>query len=154
MWVGEAEVADVEAVFAIDRQCSPVFSRLEAYLGLPGDRGLLLVARENDAVLGFAAYSLVLDEATLLNLAVVAERRGQGVGQALLRDGDERLRRRGINRVLLELRRSNAAALHVYTKQGFSSDGRRAGYYPASNDGAAEDAVLMSKHLEEHHARA
>jgi [ribosomal protein S18]-alanine N-acetyltransferase len=52
-------------------------------------------------------------------------------------------REQGAQRVLLEVRQSNAAAQALYRALGFRTDGLRRRYYPASAS-QREDAVLMS----------
>jgi ribosomal-protein-alanine N-acetyltransferase len=53
----------------------------------------------------------------------------------------------GMQRMLLEVRASNLPALHLYRSEGFTEDGVRKGYYPAS--GGREDAILMSRFLDD-----
>ena len=53
----------------------------------------------------------------------------------LIRQGEEM----GIADFTLEVRKSNAAAIHLYEKAGFRSEGIRPGFY----DKPKEDAVIM-----------
>jgi ribosomal protein S18 acetylase RimI-like enzyme len=55
----------------------------------------------------------------------------------------EKLQRRGVRRVYLEVRESNTTAIAFYQKQGFSIMGRRPGYYREPE----EAAVLMERRL-------
>lgn len=112
------------------------------------DRALLLVADRGGQLAGFAACSRVLDEATLLALAVDPGHRRRGVGGALLGKTLGALAGAGLRRCLLEVRASNTAAIALYRHQGFLEDGRRRGYYPARGTLGSEDAVLMSRSLE------
>ncbi len=91
-----------------------------------------LVALRDGRVVGFVAYRVVLDEGEILNLAVEAAARRQGVAAALL----------GAVRPLaaewfLEVRESNVGARSLYERLGFALCGRRTRYY---SDG--EDATL------------
>ena len=52
---------------------------------------------------------------------------------------------RGAQRVFLEVRPSNAAAIALYHAEGFNEIGRRPRYYPAK--GGREDALVMAKEL-------
>ena len=83
------------------------------------------------------------DEAEVLNLAVVEGRRRKGVGGALLKAADEEFRMRGVRRVFLEVRESNATAMAFYRTHGFSEAGRREGYYRDP----VEAAIVMEKRL-------
>lgn len=98
-----------------------------------------------DAVLGFAEFTTLIDECELLNLAIDPEVQGCGLGRTLLRCVLEEVRGLGCTRSFLEVRRSNDAAIALYASEGFSLDGVRKAYYPPrSEGGSAEDALLYS----------
>ncbi|MEX2503493.1 MAG: ribosomal protein S18-alanine N-acetyltransferase [Egicoccus sp.] len=98
-----------------------------------------LVARTADGdVAGFAMALVQLDEAHVLDIAVAEHQRRRGVGRLLLTVLLDRVRERGAVGVTLEVRKSNAAALALYRRLGFTVEGERPRYYP---DG--EDALLM-----------
>lgn len=96
-------------------------------LGWTGVLGLASEAR--GVVVGFLIGRQVGDEAEVLNLAVAPECRRRGEGGALLRTAVVEFRKRGVNRVFLEVRESNAAGIVFYAKHSFSEVGRREGYY-------------------------
>jgi ribosomal-protein-alanine N-acetyltransferase len=148
----EAGHADLAAVHALDRSCSPVFTRAAAYAQLLSGDGLLLIAATEAGIQGFGAWSRVLDEASLLNLVVSPLARREGLARALLSAGRERLAAAGVQRVLLEVRESNTAALRLYTHAGFERDALRRDYYAAGDSGKREAAILMSQQLEKRHA--
>lgn len=150
--VRRAGDADLAAIFALDRACSPVYADVEGYRRLLREGGLLAVAPGAGALRGFAAFSCVLDEATLLNIAVAPAARRAGVGAALLRWCREALAPTGVQRLLLEVRDSNTAAQRLYLSAGFRVDGRRRAYYPARDTLPAEDALLMT--LDTTHSRS
>lgn len=108
---------------------------------------ILRVLACDGTVVGFAEYQQVLDEGHLLGIAVLPQFQGQGLGRtfldALLRD----MRQSGCARCLLEVRVSNRPAVRLYEGAGFRLDGRRKGYYPASDGKTAEDALLYSRAL-------
>ncbi len=143
---------ELDQILALDRRCSPVFSQAEAYARLVGAGGPLLVVVDAGTVFAFAAFFVVRDEATLLNLAVAPEHRRQGHGRALLEHAFELLTDAGVRRVLLELRESNAPARGLYRALGFSEDGVREAYYPGVAGGDRENALLLSVQLEANRA--
>jgi ribosomal-protein-alanine N-acetyltransferase len=146
--VRPALAADLPVLAALDRSCSPVLrseARMEALLAAGGE---LLLATAPGEPRGFAALSFAADEATLLNIVVAPAARRSGVGSGLLRAAVERAASRGCRRLFLECRRSNAAALNLYRRAGFSVDGVRRNYYPCSDERPAEDALLLSLCLE------
>ncbi len=145
--VREASVADIGAISALDRQLSPVFSDELSYRRLLGPAGLLVLVEADEKLLGFAALSLVVDEATLLNLAVTRAARRRGCATKLLGFAAALLEAKSVGRVLLEVRESNSAARELYARCGFSEDGRRPAYYPGMDGDEREAAVLMSQSL-------
>lgn len=88
-----------------------------------------LVSEVRGEVVGFLIGRQVRDEAEVLNLAVAPVNRRMGGGGALLRTAVAEFRKRGVNRVFLEVRESNAAGIAFYAKHSFSKVGRREGYY-------------------------
>jgi len=75
----------------------------------------------------------------VMNIAVDVDHRGRGVARAMLRHLFEATmsdRERGYT---LEVRVSNAVAIHLYESQGFVATGMRRGYYTDNR----EDALIM-----------
>jgi len=79
-------------------------------------------------------------EAELLRIAVDPGRRGEGLGRLLLEACQEDLAIEGMPHLFLEVRVSNLPAIRLYETCGWTSCGRRPGYYP---DG--EDALLFQR---------
>jgi ribosomal protein S18 acetylase RimI-like enzyme len=80
--------------------------------------------------------------ARLYSLAIAAEARGRGIGNALLDAGERIARLRGCTRLRLEVRRDNRSAQRLYARRGYRVIGTIAGYY---EDG--EDALRFEKSL-------
>jgi ribosomal-protein-alanine N-acetyltransferase len=110
-------------------------------LGWKGSLGLICEA--TGKVSGFLIGRQVGDEAEVLNLAVAVESRRMGKGGALLRAAVAKFRKRGVSRVFLEVRESNATGIAFYEKRGFSKTGRREGYYRDPS----EAAIVMERKL-------
>ena len=138
-----ARAADLDAVLALDRTCSPVFARRDAYAPQLAEPHLLLVARGDTGLLGFASWTAVVDEATLVNIAVDRRCRRAGLGRRLMERSCALLAGRGIRRLLLDVRESNAPARRLYDACGFAVDGRREAYYAAGDAGGAREAALL-----------
>jgi ribosomal-protein-alanine N-acetyltransferase len=99
-----------------------------------------LVARVDDAVVGFAGMWLMVDEAHVTTFAVASGWRRQGIGEWLLLALLDRARLRGAREATLEVRLSNLAARRLYEKYGFRPVGLRPRYYSDDN----EDALIMT----------
>ncbi|WP_374240936.1 ribosomal protein S18-alanine N-acetyltransferase [Zoogloea sp.] len=91
---------------------------------------------------GYGVLMMVIDEAHILNISVVASRQRGGLGRRLLGHFADVARTNGARRLLLEVRPSNGPALALYERAGFQTIGRRKGYYPAV--GGREDGLVMS----------
>ncbi len=99
-----------------------------------------LVAVIEDKIVGYAVIDKWPDQDHLVSIAVIPESREKGVGQALL---DHLIERSQTERLKLEVRRNNKAALDLYRKNGFVQAGIAYSYY---TDG--EDAIQMEKVIE------
>lgn len=99
------------------------------------------VAEKDGAILGGCGLYIVLEEASITNVVIRREARNQGVGTELMRHMMEMCGRDGVKAFTLEVRVSNKAAIHMYEKVGFVSEGIRPGFY----EKPAEDAMIMWK---------
>ena len=90
-------------------------------------------------ICGFVHLWCVAGEAQIMNLAVAPEQRRKGYGYALLKAGLQCAREGACKSVLLEVRRSNAAAITLYEREGFVRVGVRPRYYSDNQ----EDALVM-----------
>lgn len=105
----------------------------------------LWLAAEVDGVLaGYAGSQTVFEDADIMNVAVAEPFRRQGIGQALMEAMCDALRQRGVETVALEVRKSNAPAIALYEKMGFTLAGVRPNYYFKPR----EDALILKKKLE------
>jgi len=104
---------------------------------------LAWVGEVRGAVSGFCIARIVGNEAEILNLAVHPAKRRAGIARALLNQALADFRVRSVDRVFLEVRESNMAAIHFYEKQRFTRTGLREGYYREPT----EAAVLMMRKL-------
>lgn len=90
---------------------------------------------------GHAVMTLAVGEAHILNVCVHPHFQGMGLGRVLLDHLLDYASGEAIERVLLEVRASNKAAIGLYKTAGFDQVGIRRGYYP-DNQGR-EDAVVL-----------
>jgi len=107
-----------------------------------GERYLNLKIMQGEQVAGFAITQVVLDEATLFNIAIDPAFQRQGLGRKLLEDVIEKLEQREIVTLWLEVRASNSKAIALYESLGFNEVSVRRNYYPAAQ--GREDAIMMA----------
>ena len=101
---------------------------------------------EQDGIIhGYAIMSMAVGEAHILNICVRPSSQSQGLGNLILDHLIEAARRMGAEVILLEVRPSNKAAVHLYHSHGFNEVGMRKSYYP-SHDGR-EDALILALNL-------
>lgn len=95
---------------------------------------------------GYTVVMIAAGEAHLLNLSVAAPWQRRGVGREVLNFVAKLARDYGAEKILLEVRPSNDAAIALYSSAGFSGIAVRRGYYPAGD--AREDAIVLQLELE------
>jgi ribosomal-protein-alanine N-acetyltransferase len=96
-------------------------------------------------VSGYGVLSMGAGEAHVLNICVAERLRRRGVGRGLLLALLRHARDRGIRDAILEVRRSNRAAITLYQELGFECVGQRRGYYQAHE--GREDALVYRLEL-------
>ncbi|MFG6340519.1 MAG: ribosomal protein S18-alanine N-acetyltransferase [Lachnospiraceae bacterium] len=99
------------------------------------------VAEEDGRLLGGCGLLLIAGEGNITNVVVAPEARRRGVAAKLLAYLMEEGCRAGLNAYTLEVRVSNTAAIGLYEKLGFVSEGIRPNFY----EKPAEDAMIMWK---------
>ena len=131
--------ADLPELIAIERRAFPTPWSLAMFvLELSKPASVCLAALRGEQMLGFLICSRYDTVWHVMNVAVDPDRRREGIASALLTDLLRRIDGRGA-RFTLEVRESNAAAIHLYERFGFRAAGRRRRYYQDNG----EDAVIM-----------
>ncbi|RMD56626.1 MAG: ribosomal-protein-alanine N-acetyltransferase, partial [Nitrospirae bacterium] len=77
------------------------------------------VAILKDNVVGYVFIRCLFSEAHLMDLAVDRPYRRRGIGGRLLIAAIEDAKKKSAEKIFLEVRRSNEAAIRLYTKYGF-----------------------------------
>jgi ribosomal-protein-alanine N-acetyltransferase len=130
-------------IATLHRACFPAdpwdTAAIEQIISMPGSFGLIGWA--GHVAVGFA---LALDlglEFEIISLGVLEGFRRAGIGSALLDCLCSEARRRGAERVVLEVAVDNDAARALYAARGFTAIGRRRNYYRQTT-GSADALVL------------
>lgn len=134
-------VSDIETVLRIEQQ-------VHAHPWTRGNFGdalasgyLCKVAELGETVMAYAVLMQGVDDAELLDIGVAESYQRRGLGRELLEAMLLLARELGKQRVVLEVRASNAAAIALYRAVTFVEMGLRRNYYPAEQ--GREDAILM-----------
>ncbi len=139
--IRDAVLEDIEQISTIENQAfgDPWSDELlAAELSLGGT--LFAVAEINGLVVGYIIAQDLASEFHILNVAVMEDFKGIGIGSMLVEETMKFAETHRMIGVTLECRVSNAAAVGLYQKMGFDNSGIRKAYY---DDG--EDAYIMWK---------
>lgn len=134
--------SDLATAFLIEKLSHDFPWTERVFYGNQGEKYHNLKISVNNQIIGYAITQYVLDEATLFNIAIHPDYQGKGYGQLLLEQLIEGLVKKGIMTLWLEVRESNASALHLYDKLGFQEVTVRKDYYPAKK--GREDARVLA----------
>ena len=138
----EMAEAHVEAVAQLEKEYfSLPWSVNSVRSELSNPLSLWIVATEGERVAGYVGSQSVMGEADMMNIAVSADFRRRGIGEALVRTLVARLKENAVHCLTLEVRASNEPAINLYNKLGFVQIGRRPNYYKSPK----EDALILRK---------
>ena len=138
--IREMTMEDAAAVAEMEHQIfSDAWSESSILETLHNPQTICLAAEKSGKVIG----NLLAYTAEIARISVLKEERKQGTGRLLLDMLKQISKERQIGKVLLDVRRSNAAARAFYEKYGFKEDGIRPNFY----ENPSEDAILMSAEI-------
>ena len=131
------------AVAEIEKVCFPNdFWSYEMLLSsFNQDNFVGVVCEEGGIVVGYAMANFCIDEADVLNVAVLDNYRCKGIGNALILNLLNLLKLKGVSKVFLEVRSKNVNAINLYFKNGFTKISVRKNYY------GDDDALILTKEL-------
>lgn len=131
---------------ALHRQCFAEGWSAEAMAALlagPGTGALATVDESGPA--GFLLYRIAADEAEVITLGILPDRRERGLGAHLLASALSAMVKSGAVMCFLEVAADNAAALALYKRAGFREVGQRPNYYKEA--GRVVDALVLRRDL-------
>lgn len=134
--------SDLPQALVIEKRCQQFCWSKNIFISSQGEGYLNYRIDVGNRMVGFAITRLVLDEATLFNIAIDPDYQRCGFARQLLMHVIQELEQRAIATLWLEVRASNQAARILYQGLGFNEVTIRQAYYPAQN--GHEDAVVMA----------
>ena len=142
MIITKMDASHVAQVAALEKLCfSDPWSENSVASELNNPLSLWLVAVDGDRVAGYVGSQTVMDESDMMNLAVHPDYRCQGIGSRLVDELIKELKKKGSQRLTLEVRVSNEPAKRLYDELGFSEIAVRKRYYSHPK----EDALILRK---------
>jgi ribosomal protein S18 acetylase RimI-like enzyme len=140
---------DFAALYAIEELCFHPphrFSRATMRRLIRQPHAATWIAEENAAMRGFAIVEWALDTAPpsayIETIEVVAQARGQGVGEELMRRVEASACAAGAAVIWLHVDALNEQAIRLYQRSGYQPHGTRADYY-----GPGTEALIYGKIL-------
>lgn len=133
---------DVEALSIMAAECFSVPWTAKAFAELVDDeKSIYLVAVRDKEVVGCCGVVNSYGDGDIDIVMVTEKARGQGIAHAMLQELLKAGETIGVENYTLEVRVSNAPAIHIYEKLGFVSEGIRPRFY----EKPTEDAMIMWK---------
>lgn len=106
---------------------------------LERDDSCMFAAVCKGETVGWSGMEHSFGEGSVLNIAVLPQYRGLGMGEALTAALIQKSKELKLDWLMLEVRPSNIAAVTLYKKLGFAEIGKRPNFYSFPR----EDALLM-----------
>ncbi|WOC32056.1 MULTISPECIES: ribosomal protein S18-alanine N-acetyltransferase [Caproicibacterium] len=134
--------AHLAAVAQMEQACfSAPWTEAGLRAELSSNTAVFRVALLDGVPAGYGGMHFVCGEGYVDNIAVFPALRRRGVGEAVVCALLDYARQHGGQFVSLEVRESNAPALALYARLGFSKAGRRRGFYSKPT----EDALILTR---------
>lgn len=142
-----AEQEDFEQVLGIENECfkQPYSAKELEYEFKENPVNKIIVAEDDEKIVGFVDYLITFNSSTIMQIAVTAKYRKNGVATQLLSEMEKTFPKNLddlVETITLEVRESNEAAKALYLKNGYKIVVIKNNYY---KDG--ENAIYMLKRL-------
>ena len=98
------------------------------------------VAKCDEKIVGYISYMVIYSDADLVNIGVLPQYRGLGIGKMLLHEMVMDCDDRDLTYIHLEVRKSNSVAIKLYESFGFVTVGVSKNHYKEPTD----DALRMN----------
>ena len=134
---------DIDAIVRVENACFSTPWSIDAIKHEICENKLadfMIACDEENNIIGYIGIWTLLNECQINKIAVIPEKRKNGIGKTILNHVLEFTRDIGVKNWYLDVRESNTAAQALYRSAGFSSVGTRKNYYI----NPVEDAVLMN----------
>ena len=142
--IRQAQKTDLSLIFELEKQCfsEPYSQSTLSYFHENGS--YIAIYLLDSTPVGYAVLDLATpDFAEIMRIAVLPQSRGKGYANGIMQFLTDKARECKKDKILLEVRESNAPAISLYQKFGFKTDGVRKNYYK----NPLENGILMSLDL-------
>ena len=101
------------------------------------------VAKENNEIIGFAGFLVLIDSTEITNIVIKRNKRGNGISKLLLEQLINETSKLKKEKISLEVNENNTIAINLYNKYNFIKEGLRKKYYNGT-----DNALIMTKYLD------
>ncbi|MFR5875760.1 MAG: ribosomal protein S18-alanine N-acetyltransferase [Eubacterium sp.] len=141
MHIKIAKNQNITDIFKIENACfSTPWSEKSIAESLANPNSLFYIAFVDGKAAGYMGLQIFSGEGYVTNIATLPEYRRQGVAKALINEAIKN----DMEFITLEVRKSNNAAIHLYSRLGFEEVGTRPNFYREP----IEDAILMTRYFD------
>ena len=132
----------VDQVCVLEEEAFSMPWHKESFLEMiANENACYLVALVGEEVVASCGLRHIVGEGEITNVVTKGTMRGKGIGRQILLQLLEEGAKMGAEAFTLEVRVSNAPAIHLYESLGFVSEGVRKNFY----EEPTEDALIMWK---------
>ncbi|MDI4510608.1 ribosomal-protein-alanine N-acetyltransferase [Moraxella osloensis] len=139
-----AQLAQIESkLFVYDAWSA---AQINSLLAQPFNHIIYATDELNTRLVGYCFYSHIFEDSEILRIATCLDYQQQGIASQLLTAMAKMCQVAGAERVLLEVREDNHAAIAFYQKHGFEQIAVRKNYYD-NHDTTKTHALIMQRRL-------
>ena len=132
--MNEKSVADVSR---LEKKCfHDAWDEATLTKTLSNNSIVYLTARLDCKIVGYIGYYDLIDEYSIINIAVDENCRRKGIADALLCALRDRAVTASVNIITLEVRASNIPAISLYEKNGYTKTSEKENYYTKPRESA------------------
>jgi len=136
------EIEHIEGVLVVDSLSFNIPWSKQSFLEeVHNELAKYVVAINDKMVVGYAGVWIIAGEGQITNVAVHPCFREKGIAGRMLKAIIDICILAKVTGITLEVRKSNASAINLYKKYGFTEEGIRKNFYADNN----EDAIIMWK---------
>lgn len=139
-----ATYSDLEEIVRLDLASNLTYWTIGQYQeALSSKSQKVLLLEKNGIIVAVLVLLVVLDQADILQLAVLPAYQRQGIAcEFLSNELNNLIQNHGVQKFILEVRIDNQSAINLYLSLGFKKIGLRRNYYTIKDK--TVDAVIMS----------
>ncbi|MFZ9595125.1 MAG: ribosomal protein S18-alanine N-acetyltransferase [Bdellovibrionia bacterium] len=145
-----ATTEDLSKILQIENQVhvSPwTEEHFRAEFTKPYSQFYVLTDDESDSQMaGYIVCWMLFDECQILNVAVDLPFRGLGLAKLMVRKMMMFAQNKGVNKMILEVRKSNMPAIQLYQSLGFTIQHIFKGFYSSGEDAYQMTASFLESH--------